>query len=411
MTENVNICTKKLFNQQAPTPQNTPSGSTLISMSDSKISSTSSNSITREKENDPTSVQEVLSRNPGLVSMVRGKLSSLVGTSSGYIESLSQEVRRRIEGLQGLQAEYAKLEAEFQDEIMALEKKYHEFYQPLYNRRSGIINGVLEPTDEEVEAGRKYGRSYDTETKSSDSADARPVLEDFRGIPCFWLTAMKNISSLAEIITPEDEKALSCLTDIRMSYLDKPGFRLEFYFSDNEFFSNKMISKTYFYRDELGYNGDFVYDHAEGDKIDWKNNKDLTTKVEIKKQRNKNTRQTRVVKKVVPKDSFFAFFMPPVVFDQDDDSDIDNRLEADYQYGEDIKEKLIPRAIDWFTGVALAYEEEYDDNSDQDYTDEDENEDEEDEEDDDDDEDNEDNDNKLNRDNKPKHDPAECRQS
>ena len=38
-------------------------------------------------------------------------------------------------------------------------------------------------------------------------------------------------------------------------------------------------------------------------------------------------------------------------------SDIEVRLELDYQLGEDIKEKLIPRAIDWFTGEALQYEE------------------------------------------------------
>jgi hypothetical protein len=31
-------------------------------------------------------------------------------------------------------------------------------------------------------------------------------------------------------------------------------------------------------------------------------------------------------------------------------------LELDYQLGEDIKEKLIPRAIDWFTGEARQYE-------------------------------------------------------
>jgi nucleosome assembly protein 1-like 1 len=29
----------------------------------------------------------------------------------------------------------------------------------------------------------------------------------------------------------------------------------------------------------------------------------------------------------------------------------------DYQIGEDIKEKLIPRAIDWYTGKALKYED------------------------------------------------------
>lgn len=38
-------------------------------------------------------------------------------------------------------------------------------------------------------------------------------------------------------------------------------------------------------------------------------------------------------------------------------SQIEERLELDYQLGEDIKEKLIPRAIDWFTGEALAFEE------------------------------------------------------
>lgn len=48
--------------------------------------------------------------------------------------------------------------------------------------------------------------------------------------------------------------------------------------------------------------------------------------------------------------------MPPT--DEDEvASDIEERLELDYQLGEDIKEKLIPRAIDWFTGEALAYEE------------------------------------------------------
>lgn len=72
------------------------------------------------------------------------------------------------------------------------------------------------------------------------------------------------------------------------------------------------------------------------------------------------TKQTRIVKKTVPTESFFNFFSPPKApSDEDDDaaSDIEERLELDYQLGEDIKEKLIPRAIDWFTGEALAFEE------------------------------------------------------
>jgi nucleosome assembly protein 1-like 1 len=70
--------------------------------------------------------------------------------------------------------------------------------------------------------------------------------------------------------------------------------------------------------------------------------------------------KTRIVKKTVPTESFFNFFSPPKAPSEDDDdaaSDIEERLELDYQLGEDIKEKLIPRAIDWFTGEALAFEE------------------------------------------------------
>lgn len=75
------------------------------------------------------------------------------------------------------------------------------------------------------------------------------------------------------------------------------------------------------------------------------------------------------MKKTVPTESFFNFFSPPKTPSEDDDdaaSDIEERLELDYQLGEDIKEKLIPRAIDWFTGEALAFEELDEDDFDED---------------------------------------------
>ena len=49
--------------------------------------------------------------------------------------------------------------------------------------------------------------------------------------------------------------------------------------------------------------------------------------------------------------------------------------------GEDIKEKLIPRAIDWFTGEALQFEELDDDMEEGDFEDEDDEEEDEDDED------------------------------
>ncbi|KAI1180942.1 NAP-domain-containing protein [Nemania sp. FL0916] len=337
----------------APTPQNTPASNAPIS---SHAQQPGVASI-KEEDLDRAAAASIFAQNPRLVQMIQGRLGSLVGRSSGYIESLPAPVRRRVAGLKGIQKDHSKLEAEFQEEVLQLEKKYFAKFTPLYEKRAQIVNGKAEPTDAEVEAGEDDDEDNDAESKEKTE---EPKGTPISGIPEFWLSAMKNQISIVEMITDRDEDALRYLTDIRMQYLDKPGFRLIFDFTENEFFTNKSITKTYYYQNESGYGGDFIYDHAEGDKINWKEGQDLTVRVESKKQRNKNTNQTRIVKKTVPTDSFFNFFSPPKPPTDDDDdgaSDIEERLELDYQLGEDIKEKLIPRAIDWFTGEALAFEE------------------------------------------------------
>lgn len=361
----------------APTPQNTPANNAPIS---SRAQAPTIGSI-QEEDLDRAAAASVFAKNPALVAMMQEKLGSLVGRSSGYIESLPAPVKKRVTGLKGIQKDHAKLEAEFQEEVLQLEKKYFAKFTPLYQKRAAIVNGETEPTEAEVEAGKDEEEEEDGAEVEKAEAGESTIPKDAKGIPEFWLSAMKNQISLAELITDRDEEALKALTDIRMEYLEKPGFRLIFEFAPNDFFTNKSISKTYFYREDTGYGGDFIYDHAEGDKIDWKAGKDLTVRVESKKQRNKNTKQTRVVKKTVPTESFFNFFSPPAAPGEDDDvaSDIEERLELDYQLGEDIKEKLIPRAIDWFTGEALAFEE-LDDGDDAEFEDEDDDDDEEEEE-------------------------------
>ncbi|KAL4959170.1 histone chaperone NAP1 [Aspergillus stella-maris] len=397
----------------APTPQNTPANNAPIS---SHAQQPGVSSI-KEESLDHATAASLFARNPGLVSMIQGKLGSLVGRSSGYIESLPVSVRRRVAGLKGIQKEHAKLEAQFQEEVLELEKKYFAKFTPLYERRATIVNGATEPTDTEIEAGKGEEEEEDIETKDEDDKKEEDEKESsMAGIPEFWLSAMKNQISLAEMITDKDEEALKHLVDIRMEYLDRPGFRLIFEFSENEFFSNKTISKTYFYKEENGYGGDFIYDHAEGTKIDWKAENDLTVRVESKKQRNKNTKQTRVVKITVPTESFFNFFAPPQPPADDDDTvatDIEERLELDYQLGEDIKEKLIPRAIDWFTGEALQFEELGDDMDPEEFDEFDDEDDEDDDEDDDDrgsDRDVDDSDEEDGT-SKPKKEAAECKQS
>lgn len=240
---------------------------------------------------DRAAAASIFAQNPQLVQMIQGRLGSLVGRSSGYIESLPPQVKKRVAGLKGIQKEHSKLEAEFQEEVLQLEKKYFAKFTPLYEKRAEIINGKIEPTEEQILAGEEDEEDDDDEEKAEEAEkEEKPaeVAENVSGIPEFWLSAMKNQISLAEMITDRDESALKHLIDIRMEYLDKPGFRLIFEFEENEFFTNKTITKTYFYQNESGYGGDFIYDHAEGDKINWKEGKDLTVRIEQKKQRNKS---------------------------------------------------------------------------------------------------------------------------
>lgn len=392
---------KKSNNSTAPTPQNTPANNAPIS---SHAQQPGVGTI-KEEELDRTASASIFAHNPKLVQMIQGKLGSLVGRSSGYVESLPTDVRRRVAGLKGIQKDHSKLEAQFQAEVLEVEKKYFGKFTPLYIRRSQIVSGNAEPTEDEVNAGVQDEEDQDKE----ELAEKPKEPSDVKGIPEFWLSAMKNQVSLADMITDKDEAVLKDLTDLRMEYLEKAGFKLVFEFSENEYFTNKTLTKTYYYQHENGYGGDFIYDHAEGDKIDWKENKDLTVRIESKKQRNKTTKQTRIIKKTVPTDSFFNFFSPPTVPTAEDNddaaTDIEVRMELDYQIGEDIKEKLIPRAVDWFTGEALQFEEIDEDIEEGDFEDEDDDEDRD--FNDDDDEESDENDDTG----KPKTETAECKQS
>lgn len=349
---------------KAPTPQNTPSSVANLYL---KQQPPSVSTISEEDENNLT---KQLANNPALLSMIQGKLGTLVGQQSGYIDQLTGQVKKRVLGLKAVQQLQMKLEAEFQKELLELEKKYFKKYEPLYERRKAIVNGELEPSTEEIEVGQELDENEDEEEDEEDEDEDEDEESTVKGIPGFWLTALENLPTVSETITERDSEILQELKDIRMEYLDTPGFELIFEFNENEFFSNQVLTKTYHYQAELGYSGDFVYDHADGSEINWKSKENnVTINIERRKQRNKNTKQTRTIEKLTPTESFFNFFDPPKApqgdddededeeaeEEEDEDADLEERLELDYQLGEEIKDRLIPRAIDWFTGDAVGY--------------------------------------------------------
>ncbi|RDB30100.1 Nucleosome assembly protein 1 [Hypsizygus marmoreus] len=364
MSSNVPISSSNIT---APTPQNTPLNQAPIALG---LSRPTVPDITEDNEEqaEESEQAELSGFEERMLGMVQGKLAGLVGKSSGYIESLPIEVKLSVEALKGVQVQQNDLQNKYKRECLELEKKYLTLQKPLYERRHAIITGAVTPTAEEIAAGEQYSIKDDEEYTPLPK-DTPPSAS---GIPEFWLTALRNHVGLSELITDRDAAALKHLLDIRIEYLDdkaadgKPGFKLLFVFSPNEYFENDVLEKTYVYQEEVGYSGDFVYDRAIGTEIKWKEDKDLTKEFEIKKQRNKNTNRTRLVRKAHPTESFFNFFTPPIPpsetaiesgdIEDEELEEIEEKLEMDYQIGEDLKEKIIPRAIDYFTGKALEYE-------------------------------------------------------
>ncbi|KAG8712875.1 hypothetical protein FRC11_013943, partial [Ceratobasidium sp. 423] len=381
----------------APTPVNTPLNTAPISQGLSRPTVPE----TIDEDMDMADDLEEGAADPtaqAIYNLVSGRLAGLVGRSSGYIENLPPSVKRRVEGLKGVQDKQTELEAQLKREMFELEKKacicYLALHAPLYERRRAILVGEAEPTDEEVAAGEAITAEDKEDEDDEDEELAKSMAKlatkkgkgqteeapepetPTKGVPQFWLTALRNHIELQQLITERDEEALGSLVDVRLNYVEEPnlGYKLTFVFEENSFFENKELYKTYYYQKELGYGGEYMYARAEGTKIKWKEEKDLTKTVEIKKQRNKNTNRTRLVRRTQAVPSFFDFFSPPVPPSSDAElveaglavdgdeleekelEELEEKLELDYHLGEDFKEKIIPRAVDFFTGKALRFE-------------------------------------------------------
>src|SRR5688572_33462582 len=117
---------------------------------------------------------------------------TLIVYSSTYMstKNLSEEVKARIDGLKYYQAEHGKLEEKFQEEMMTLENKYLELYRPLYEIRSKIVRGEREPTKKEIQAGAKLDEEEQEVIRVRGINEKE---EKIKGIPEFWLTALKNL--------------------------------------------------------------------------------------------------------------------------------------------------------------------------------------------------------------------------
>ncbi|XP_013785551.1 nucleosome assembly protein 1-like 1-B [Limulus polyphemus] len=316
-------------------------------------------------------------KNPQVLAALQSRLGSMIGSPSGYIESLPKSVKRRIKALKNLQLECTRLEAKFYEEVHALECKYADLYMPFFEKRNEIINGKVEPTDGECDFPsdsekdddeitnelKKKTKVESKENKDNENKEQNETQnDDTKGIPEFWLTTFKNVEMISERIQEHDEPILKDLTDVKVKLLDSNpmGFTLEFHFKPNEYFSNTLLTKDYEMRcvpdedDPFGFEGPEIF-KCKGCTIDWKKGKNVTMKTIKKKQKHKSRGSVRTVTKTVQNDSFFNFFSPPTVPSDEEQLDEDTQvlLAADFEMGHFIRERIVPKAVLYFTGEAL----------------------------------------------------------
>ncbi|XP_016969311.1 nucleosome assembly protein 1-like 1 [Drosophila rhopaloa] len=236
-------------------------------------------------------------------------------TESTTDVKFTEEEKKTISELKQLYMETINLDVALQRDIYNMEKSFEEKHSVIFEKRKKILD----------------------EFRKQNHGDSKPNLS----VPHFWLKVLK--ASYTEFISKKDEKILECLSDIRARLHSDPvvKFDIEFHFYPNDYFTNTVLTKTYFLNclpdpeDPLSYDGAEIY-KCEGCNIEWKQAKDRERKDETLEQT-----------------SFFDFFTPPILpADIEDPNycDINSILQNDFELGFYLKERVIPKAVIFFTG-------------------------------------------------------------
>lgn len=250
-----------------------------------------------------------------------------------------------------------ELEAEYHRALYDLEQKFQPKHDALFKKRTDIVSGSYEPTDEECKLS---GVIIPANVSTVDQ-------EKPTGIPLFWLTVLKNVHEIGKSIQKCDEEVLQHLIDIRAYSKQSPEtltFQLDFEFKTNEFFQNSVLTKTYMMKCEPDLDDPYSFEGPEifmaiGCNISWNDGMNVIEK-STKKDPNTPFFETS---------SFFNFFNPPQPIAELDDDLIEVKnlnvtqyfplktfsfffqtyLENDFELGNYLKERVIPRAVLFYT--------------------------------------------------------------
>ncbi|KAF6127106.1 SET nuclear proto-oncogene [Phyllostomus discolor] len=195
-----------------------------------------------------------------------------------------KEQQEAIEHIDEVQNEIDRLNEQASEEILKVEQKYNKLRQPFFQKRSELI----------------------------------------AKIPNFWVTTFVNHPQVSALLGEEDEEALHYLTRVEVTEFEdiKSGYRIDFYFDENPYFENKVLSKEF----HLNESGD---PSSKSTEIKWKSGKDLTKRSSQTQNKASRKRQHE------EPESFFTWFT--------DHSDAG----AD-ELGEVIKDDIWPNPLQYY---------------------------------------------------------------
>ncbi|XP_023221401.1 nucleosome assembly protein 1-like 1 [Centruroides sculpturatus] len=268
-----------------------------------------------------------------------------------FIPKYHPQVQKRIQHLRKLQLEYIQEEMNYYNEIHNLEVKYARLFAPIFKKRQEIINGIVEVSEE------GESRTYDTEktVRDKEEIEIAPCEmcghKSIKGVPYFWLVVLTN-SSLRRMISLRDEPILKHLKDIKLNHISESSrdYVLEFHFEPNEYFNNAVLTKEYSVTCDFDPKNPYCYEgpsyvKSKGCFIDWKEGKDITLKVF---RGNEGSSEADCYRSVAT-ESFFNFFKDLPELNENQRDDEKQLLLFDYEIGEYIKGRIIPKAILYYT--------------------------------------------------------------
>jgi len=261
------------------------------------------------------------------------------------IKKLDLPLRAKAVALNNILLQKKALDTELEKAIQELTQKYEKLGEPLAQRSNQIINGESVPSDADLENLDSY---VSAEEKSALKMEAEPIKN-------YWATVLKNCDMIAQDITEKDSEILQYVTKVECKVLESGDYSIFFYFADNEFFTNKMLSKTFFMKEAEQPN------KSEGTEIEWNEGKNVTKKTVKKKQKNKKSGQQRMVTKEVDDESFFNFFKSVSVEIEDledlDDEEADQmqqRMDIDFDISQVLMDEVIPYSLEYYLGIKMS---------------------------------------------------------